>query len=332
MATYKGIQGYSVQTLTSDPTAADVEGQLWYNSTSGTYKISVAGTGAWSSGGALTTARNQSAGIGTQTAALCAGGNTPPYTADSETYDGSSWTEGGNLQSARRNAEGTGTTTAGMIVGGDSGDAPIDATEFYDGTSWSTQTGTLTRAGGRQGGGIAGASQSSALYFGGSPSTGYSYDSETWDGTSWSEGNNLTTLRTGATGAGIVTAALCIGGSPIKDQVESYDGTCWTETSTDINTARAAASSSGTSTACLLYGGAVYPPGNMAITESFNGTTWTEIGDMAQARANAAEAQSPAGLNTSALAIGGVTHDHLMTDAVEEFDGAPVTVKTVTTS
>ena len=42
MATYKGIQGYSVQKLSSDPTASEAEGQLWYNSTSGKFKISVA--------------------------------------------------------------------------------------------------------------------------------------------------------------------------------------------------------------------------------------------------------------------------------------------------
>jgi hypothetical protein len=32
MATYKGIQGYTVQKLSSDPTAAEAVGQLWYNS------------------------------------------------------------------------------------------------------------------------------------------------------------------------------------------------------------------------------------------------------------------------------------------------------------
>ena len=54
MATYKGIKGESVQTLASDPSpAASVEGQLWYNSTSGTYKIAAAGTGAWASGGKI---------------------------------------------------------------------------------------------------------------------------------------------------------------------------------------------------------------------------------------------------------------------------------------
>ena len=41
MATYKGIQGYTVQKLSDDPTASEAAGQLWYNSTSGKFKISV---------------------------------------------------------------------------------------------------------------------------------------------------------------------------------------------------------------------------------------------------------------------------------------------------
>ena len=39
MATYKGIQGQSVQTLASDPSpTASAEGQLWYNSTTYAFK------------------------------------------------------------------------------------------------------------------------------------------------------------------------------------------------------------------------------------------------------------------------------------------------------
>ena len=45
MATYKGIQGYSVQKLSSDPPAALSVGQLWYNSTSGKFKIVVDDSG-----------------------------------------------------------------------------------------------------------------------------------------------------------------------------------------------------------------------------------------------------------------------------------------------
>ena len=40
MSTYKEIQGYTVQTLASDPSAsAATEGQIWYNSTTGLYKL-----------------------------------------------------------------------------------------------------------------------------------------------------------------------------------------------------------------------------------------------------------------------------------------------------
>ena len=39
MATYKGIQGYSVQKLASDPAAsAATEGQVWYNTASAVLK------------------------------------------------------------------------------------------------------------------------------------------------------------------------------------------------------------------------------------------------------------------------------------------------------
>ena len=42
MATYKEIQGFTIQALASDPTAsADTEGQVWYNTTSGVFKVVV---------------------------------------------------------------------------------------------------------------------------------------------------------------------------------------------------------------------------------------------------------------------------------------------------
>ena len=42
MATYKGIQGFTVQSLSDDPSAsADTEGQVWYNTTEGKFKIVV---------------------------------------------------------------------------------------------------------------------------------------------------------------------------------------------------------------------------------------------------------------------------------------------------
>ena len=330
MATYKGIQGYSVQKLSSDPTAVDVEGQLFYNSTEGKFKIAVAGAGAWSSGGNLNTTRGETCGIGTKAATLAVGGSTPALTAVSETYDGSAWTAGNSSNTAARNRKGTGTTTAAMIVGGWGSPAGINATEYYDGTCWTTQTGTLTRGGGYQSFAIAGASQASAVIFGGQPGTTYSKYSETWDGTSWSEGNDLNTLRQDPGGAGIITAALCIGGYVPPGEtinVESYDGSCWTETSTDVNTARAQAASGGTSTACLYYGGT---PGAQAITESFNGSTWTEVADLATGRYLCGGVLSPTSSNTSGIAMGGQTPP--LTNVTEEWSDPVYANKTVTVS
>jgi|TARA_R100001530_G_C4288109_1_gene147287 hypothetical protein len=42
MATYKEIQGFTIQALASDPAAsADTEGQVWYNTTTGVLKVVV---------------------------------------------------------------------------------------------------------------------------------------------------------------------------------------------------------------------------------------------------------------------------------------------------
>ena len=73
MATYKEIHGVKVQYRDSDATA--IEGDVWYNSSTGKLKM-YASLGSWATGGALTTARASSGGAGTQTAALAFGGST----------------------------------------------------------------------------------------------------------------------------------------------------------------------------------------------------------------------------------------------------------------
>jgi hypothetical protein len=51
MATYKGIQGFTIQNLSADP-SNPIEGQVWYNSTSNVWKVEEAtAVGAWASGG-----------------------------------------------------------------------------------------------------------------------------------------------------------------------------------------------------------------------------------------------------------------------------------------
>ena len=85
MTTYKEIFGKYVKNYSSDPTS-DAEGQIWYNTTSGTFK-SVLATDSWSSGGSMGTARYALSGAGIQTAALGFGGYTTTNVANTEEYD-----------------------------------------------------------------------------------------------------------------------------------------------------------------------------------------------------------------------------------------------------
>ena len=102
MTTYKDIRGTHIVTVASDP-PAPANGQVWYNSTDQVMKgLTANPAGAWASGGNVNTARRTAAGVGTQTAALIAGGYAPgDVTANTEIYDGSSWTETGDLNTAR---------------------------------------------------------------------------------------------------------------------------------------------------------------------------------------------------------------------------------------
>jgi hypothetical protein len=81
MSEYKGIKGFSIQSLSADPADPNI-GQVWYNSTSSSWKVtSVTTAGAWATGNNLSTARQDNKGAGTQTAALSFGGSLPPYHA-----------------------------------------------------------------------------------------------------------------------------------------------------------------------------------------------------------------------------------------------------------
>ena len=327
MATYKGIQGYSVQKLADDPTAADAVGQLWYNSTAGKFKISVEGAGAWASGGVMNTGRDGFAAFGIQTAAIAAAGyQTPTVKNEVEEYNGTAWTEKANVNTARRLSKGAGTTTAGLIYGGLTGApspvANVGSTEIWNGTSW-TETADL-QAVKRAMGSAQQGTTTAALTYGGDNSALLTVN-ESWNGTSWSEQNNLNTARENPGGAGIQTAALCFGGAAAPGNsavTETWNGTSWTEVG-DLNTARPYLGGAGSNTAALAIGGGTYPP-VIANTESWNGTSWTELADLATARANL----GGAGTSLAALAYGGAN----TLTATEEWNDPVYTNKTVTVS
>jgi len=298
MAKYSDIKGFTVQTVSSDPVASQFAG------------------GSWASGGALNSERSQMAGVGSQTAALGFGGNTPgsPKSAANEQYNGSSWTELNDLNSARAGMYGFGTTTAAIGSGGlvypfNPSNFATNLTESWNGSTW-TETSDMTY--GRATGGSATSGTSTAgLIFGGgylSPSPNYALVAytESWDGSSWTEVNDLNSARGyGMGGAGTQTSALAFGGnippSPSTTLIatESWDGSSWTEVN-DMNTKREGVAGSGAdNTSAIAVAGNVPPL--TGITEIWNGTSWTEVADLSTARTSVGSA----GTTVASLAFGG---------------------------
>jgi len=123
-----GHNGTATITTTEEFTAATIsdsiktDGQVFYRSDTGDFKVSLTafGTGAWASGGNMSTTRAQASSAGTQTAALVAGGAAPPSsgTVNSEEYNGSAWAEGDNLNNAVRLQCGRGTQTSALSMAG----------------------------------------------------------------------------------------------------------------------------------------------------------------------------------------------------------------------
>ena len=143
-----------------------------------------------------------------------------------------------------------------------------------------------------------------------------------YDGTSWATGNNMLTTRFGGTGFGTQTAAIAAGGaaspsSTKKDSVESYNGTSWTTSPASLGVAKRAMGGAGTQTAGLTFGG-YSGPTFLVTTEKWDGSAWTEVGDMSSARRD----MFALGIQTAALGAGGYTPSPAASvTGAESFDG-----------
>ena len=90
MTTYKEIRGQLIRKVSEDPTNP-VEGQIWYNTTTGILKGLPAIT-AWTSAANMTNGRASLAGAGTQTVGMVFGG--AGLSAKTEEYNGSGFSSG----------------------------------------------------------------------------------------------------------------------------------------------------------------------------------------------------------------------------------------------
>ncbi len=308
MADYKAIKGWTIQTVSSDP-SNPIAGQVWYNSTLG--KIKAAGASGWATGGNLNTARAAGIGAGTQTAALHISGN--PDRTIVEAYDGSSWSEGPDLNAQKMNGTGGGASSiAAIATGGNAENTLLTACETYDGSSW-TEVGDLNAA--RQHAASCTPTSAAMLFAGGQthpifasggPSALITDSVEEWNGSSWTEVGDLNTFRFQFTGCGTPTAGMVAGGNvnpptDYIDEVEQYDGTSWTEITDvpDSSFAGAGSAGLGTQTAGFWYGGTT--PGPATAGFFWDGSAWSAAPTLNTGRPNM---YNQAGTQTAALATG----------------------------
>ena len=333
MATYKGINGFAVQSLATDPTFD--EGQVWYNNASYAFKLATLTTsGTWASGGNLNIGRAMTSVTGIQTASVINGGAQAPvgpaywsYQDATENYNGTSWTTSGAPGTARYAPFLIGTqTTAIGGAGQDTAGNGYSSTQYYNGSTW-TSAPSINTARGSSG---AGGTQTAAVIFGGAPFP--KGQTELFNGTSWTNSGALGTARYQLQGhnVGVQTATLCIGGytgapgNTARANVEQYNGSTWTA-GTNLPAANGNQARFGTTTSALSCGG---PGGPSTATLQWNGVSWSTTTSFSNARNTGAGCGTTgSGLLAGAFPPSGTAA------ATEEWTGAGAQVtRTITTS
>ncbi len=327
MADYKGIKGFKVTSIAGDPTNK-VVGDVYYDTTGNALKFVGGAAGTWATDTALALGRHGLGGTGTGSAAIVFGGEYgPPWarTGNTEEWNGSAWSEESDLSTARYSVCSIGRTTTDSICAAGYEPPFSDSTELYNGTAWSTLANCNTARYSLAGG--AGTS-SAGLLAGGAPTCAC----EEFNGTSWGTVNNLNTQEGGGVTTGASTsAARQTGRSGTPGAVsEDYNGTSWS-VSTPLNIGRASGMASGTESSTLFWGGGASPAeggSDIVLTEKWNGTTWTESGDLPNKKQNSGMSSASA---TSALNAAGWGPGYNSTQHFQ-WTYADTWVKTVTVS
>ena len=341
MSEYKGIKGFQVQTRTEDPTPTEVQtGDFYYNSSTGQFKtINDGGApiGAWASGANT----NQEAGQrscasrSTPSAAFVSGGfdmvSPPPPSAlaNAETYNGSAWTEGPDQPGTARIGGAWGTTTSFVTAGGATGisGTPLNPYAFeYNGSSFSNG-GQLNTA--RRNGAGAGVSESSGrMVAGGDPGPALNLN-EQYNGTAFSEQAEINTARIRPIGFGTEDAMIIASGGD-GTNVESWNGSSWTEVSEVLVALSASAGGGGTSTDGLVFTRNA-ADSTVMTTQFWNGSSFTEVSELNVNRYGNAGG-GPSG--TVCISCGGYAppSGSSIAKSTEEWTAADFGVNTVTTS
>jgi hypothetical protein len=115
---------------------------------------------------------------------------------------------------------------------------------------------------------------------------------------------------------GILTSAVSFGGGPsgpVTGATATYNGTAWTAQTATLNDTRSRLGGAGeTDSSSVAFGG--FAPNGTVNTELWDGSSWTEVGNMGTAR----YALAGTGTKSSALGSGGYTSGRL--SATEEWN------------
>ena len=277
MSTYKSIKGTKIKEYSVDPITLP-EGQMWFNSYTGKFKIysNAPILAAWSTANNTPFVTEENGGFGTQTAAVFAGGyDTMTYSRsrfNTYHYDGNVYTASSSMSTDRGNlsAVGAGTQTAGLICGGYESTYTMDSTEEYNGSSWTYSgniiTGTYSHA-------MRGTQTAAVL-------TNIGNGTELYDGTSWTSGSShihSSFPNYDAAMGGTQTAMIQAGGGSVffdfKTDSYLFDGTTWTSGPTRM-LSRNTSGGFGTQTNFNLNGG-FYDMGFAYLSELYDGMVWS---------------------------------------------------------
>ena len=327
MTTYKGIQGFTIQNLSADP-SNPIEGQLWYNSTSNVWKVEEATTaGTWASAPSLNSDHFYSQGIGTTTSDGQIAGGAPEGSTANELWNGTAWTTSTNFPAAYRTWGGStqGSSTASFYVGGITGpNTPSNQTTNWDGSTWTSSGNYPLNAWDIRAAGT----QTAGLAVGGYNAPGGSETNVTnlYDGASWTSALNWPISKRNLTAFGTQTAALAgTGESPQVSTFASFNGSTWASEANYPVTLQGG-TGSGVESAGIVTGGNSGPVLQTA-TNTYDGTAWTAQGNLATAR----QGLSSIGSVSGAKAISG--NLPVPRIAVEDYTGPGALVtKTITVS
>jgi hypothetical protein len=276
---------------------------------------------SWSEQNNMSTARTGHVGAGIQTSAIFAGGYTSTYVTNSESYDGTSFSNTPALSTARGYGSSGGTSNTASVVCGGGYPLKTDTEEFTSSTNtitvgaWAAGASMNTTAYGRSACGTT----TAGLVFGGYGSSTSYGNTETFDGSSFSEVSDMSTGRRYSAGFGTQTAAVCAGGNTPPGRttaVEEWNGSSWGANPNGIPTALSTPRGTGTATAGLVFGGGA--PSITANTQTFDGTSFTEVSDLNTAR----NGHGGAGTQTATLAYSGRTGPTSFINNTESWDGS----------